>query len=343
MNGRKKEQSSAPAQNDHPLASRKALMLLAVVILIIALGLWLASRPEPPMLQGMTDADVIQVSAKVPGRLERLLVREGDRVVAGQLLYILSSPELDAKTVQVQAQRTAADAQAEKAQTGARVEDIDAAFASWQAAQANARLAATTFVRMRNLYNEGVVSRQTYDESAAAAKATANAADAAHAQYRKAVAGARTEDIRSAEALAVEAAAGVAEVSSLQSELNVLAPIAGEISRKNANIGEVIPPTMAVFSMFDPADIWVTVNVREDQFHSMAMNQELTGSVPALDGRDYRFKVYYIAPLGEFATWRATRESSGYDVKTFEVRLRPQEAVQELRPGMSVLFKWPPG
>jgi len=318
------------------------LLLLALAVIVIGVGLWLASRPAPPMIQGMVDADVVQVSAKVPGRLERLYAHEGDSVTAGQLLYVLSSPELDAKTEQVEAQRLAADAQALKAQNGARREDIDAAYASWQAAKANAELAEKTFIRMQNLYDEGVISLQKRDEAAAAAKATASTAAAAYAQYAKASTGTRPEDIVSAEAQAAQAAAGVREVGSLQEELSVVAPIDGEISRKNANIGEVVPPTLAVFSMFDPNDIWVAINVREDQFSSLSIGQELSGNVPALERDGLRFRVYYIAPLGSFATWRATRESSGFDVKTFEVRLRPINPPDALRPGMSVLFAWPP-
>jgi HlyD family secretion protein len=80
--------------------------------------------------------------------------------------------------------------------------------------------------------------------------------------------------------------------------------------------------------------------MREDRFHGLAMGRTLRGHVPAL-ARDADFRVYHISPRGDFATWRATREASGYDVRAFEVRLRPAAAVPGLRPGMSVLFDWP--
>lgn len=315
--------------------------VVIAVLAIVALGLWLATRPPKPMIQGMVDTDQIQVAAKVPGRLEALMVHEGDRVKAGQLLFVLSSPELDAKLAQVQAQQAAAESQAAKARHGAQSEDIETARSAWQAAEATAALAAKTVARVSNLYTEGVVSLQKRDEAVAAAKASANAAAAAKFQYEKAMGGARPEDIKGAEALATQAEAGVREVAALQAELRITAPVAGEISRRNANVGEVVPPTLPVISMFEPDKLWVSLNVRENQFHGLKNGQELDGTVPALDGRRLRFKVYYIAPLGDFATWRATRESSGYDIKTFEIRVRPEDAPPELRPGMSVLFDWP--
>ncbi|TBR40696.1 HlyD family efflux transporter periplasmic adaptor subunit [Dyella terrae] len=314
---------------------------VVIVVAIVVLGLWLAARPPKPMIQGMVDTDQIQVAAKVPGRLEAVMVHEGDRVKAGQLLFVLSSPELDAKLAQVQAQQVAAESQAAKARHGAQSEDIQSARSAWQASEANAALAARTVTRVANLYAEGVVSLQRRDEAVAMAKATANAAAAAKAQYEKALGGARPEDIKSAESLASQAEAGVREVAALQAELRITAPVAGEISRRNANVGEVVPPTLPVISMFEPDKLWVSLNVRENQFHGLRIGQELSGTVPALNDKRLRFKVYYIAPLGDFATWRATRESSGYDIKTFEVRVRPDNAPPELRPGMSVLFDWP--
>ena len=91
----------------------------------------------------------------------------------------------------------------------------------------------------------------------------------------------------------------------------------------------------------DLNDLWVTINIREDQFNSLKNGQVITGSIPALNRKAVPFKVDYISPQGDFATWRATRQSRGYDVRSFEVRARPTAKVAGLRPGMSVLFDWP--
>ncbi|GAA5784328.1 HlyD family secretion protein [Chitiniphilus shinanonensis] len=321
---------------------RAAVFLLVIALLaLIGYGLWQAYRPAPDQIQGMVDADELRIGAKVPGRLEAVFVHEGDRVKAGQVLFTLSSPELDAKLAQVRAQHAAAESQKDKADNGARPEDIAAARAAWEAAAANAVLAEKTHTRLEALYREGVVTGQRRDEARAARDATAQLAAAARAEYQKAVAGARPEDKAGAAAQTKQAEAGVAEVAALQAELKVVSPAAGEITHRTANVGEIVPPGYPVFTVVDPQDVWVSMNVREDQFHALKLGSELRGTVPALDGRQARFKVSFINPRGEFATWRAVRQSDGYDVRSFEVRARPLAPVDGLRPGMSVLFAWP--
>lgn len=320
----------------------RAVALVVLVVAFVAVGLWLATRPGPTVLQGMVDTDQIQVAAKVPGRLEKIAVAEGETVHAGQLLFVLSSPELDAKYRQMQAQQEAAQSQLTKARNGAQSEDIAAARNAWKAAEATATLAAKSAQRIDRLYKQGVVSLQKRDEVDAQATASSRVAAASRAQYDKAVAGTRPEDVKSAEALLAQARAGVEEVSSLKSELSVSSPVDGEVVRRNASVGELVPPTLPVISLFRPDNMWVSLNVPEDRLHGVVMGQKFRGEVPALDHQQVTFEVNYISPLGEFATWRTTRESGGYDVKTFEIRLKPVQGQGQakLRPGMSVLFKW---
>lgn len=319
------------------------MVVVLAFLVLIGVGLYLAYKPVPDQIQGMVDSDEIRIGAKVPGRLESLAVAEGDEVKPGQLLATLSSPELQAKVVQVQAMQAAAESQQTKADNGARVQDIAAARSAWQAALANADLAAKTQERLGRLYAQGVVSLQRRDESVAAAKATAQIAEAARQEYEKAVAGARTEDKAGAAAITRQAVAGVAEVTSLQSELKIVAPAAGQISHRTANVGEVVPPGFPVFMLVDLADLWVSLNVRENQFHGLKIGQQISGAIPALDMKKVTFTVYFISPRGDFATWRAVRQSDGYDIKSFEVRARPAAPVAGMRPGMSVLFDWPQG
>ena len=61
--------------------------------------------------------------------------------------------------------------------------------------------------------------------------------------------------------------------------------------------------------------------------------------VPAIDGKDIEFRIYYISPLGSFATWKSTKQTGSYDMQTFEIHARPTQQVEGLRPGMSVLLK----
>ncbi|MBQ8964210.1 MAG: efflux RND transporter periplasmic adaptor subunit [Clostridia bacterium] len=253
----------------------------------------------------------------------------------------LALSELDAKTEQAQGALSGAQAVQTKAEKGARVEDVASLRAVWQAAVAAADLAGKTYERTNNLYREGVVPAQRRDEALAARDASARNAEASRQQYEKAVRGATAEEKAVAAAQVQIAKAGVQEAASLRGETQLTAPRDGEIAKRMVNGGELAPLAFPIFTLVDLHEQWVTLNVREDQFHGLRMGQVLTGDVPALDRKGVRFKVDYISPQGDFATWRATRQSRGYDIRAFEVRARPVEPTAGLRPGMSVLFAWP--
>lgn len=319
---------------------RKRLVLIAVVAAVVVGGLWLASRKSDDLVQGTADADTIKVSAKITARIARLHVREGDPVKPGQVLFELDSPEVQAKGRQAGALLDAARAQAAKADEGARQEDIRAAAANWKRAAASAELARATYRRVENLYREGVVTLQKRDEALAQQRSGDEAAAAARAQYDLALAGSRSQDKLAAQAQVRQAEGGVAEVDAARVEVRGLAPGAGEVNKRLADIGELVPAGYPVFTLIDLNKTWVAFYLREEQFAGLKIGQRLRGRIPAL-ATDGEFEVYFINPAGDFATWRATRQSAGYDVKSFEVRARPLRPIAGFRPGMSVLFAWP--
>jgi HlyD family secretion protein len=324
--------------------SKKKVIGVAVPILVIAFvgfGLWLARRPAPDMVQGMADADSINVAAKISARVAKLNVREGDTVVAHQVLFELDSPEVAAKQRQVNAQLDSVRAVEAKTEEGARREEIEAAEANWRRSVAATELAQSTYKRINTLFNEGVVTRQRFEESAMQARSTAQAEAAARAAYDQALSGARNQDKQAARADVRRVEGAVAEVEASHDEILGRAPSAGEISKRLADVGELVPAGYPVFTIVDLTQPWVALYLREDQFGDVAIGRVLRGEIPALRMKGVPFKVYFINPAGDFATWRATRQSSGYDVKSFEVRVRPLQNIDGLRPGMSVLFPWP--
>lgn len=330
----------APADAPPPKKRRIGIAIGLLLAVVVVVGLWLAWRTPAEQLQGMADADTINVAAKITARLGELKVREGDRVTAGQVLFVLDSPEVAAKEQQAQGALEAARAVADKADEGARSEDIRAAQANWKRAEAGATLADATYQRVQNLFNEGVMTRQKRDEALAQARSSRELSNAARAQYDAALAGARDQDKRAAQGQVRQAQGAVAEVDAARDEVNGRAPIAGEISKRMSDIGELVPAGYPVFTLVDIDHLWVSVNLRESQMRGLKVGTRLRGNVPALD-RDAEFEVYFINPAGDYATWRATRQSSGYDVRSFEIRLRPAARIDGFRPGMSVLFGWP--
>ncbi|WP_380785626.1 HlyD family secretion protein [Sphingomonas sp. R86521] len=324
--------------------TRRARILLyvglIVVVAIVGIGLWLASRPGPEQIQGMVEADSVNVATKALARVDRLLVDEGARVKAGQVLATLSSPELGNAERQAQGALDTARALDAVAQAGARSEDVGSLRAIWQSAQAAANLGATSSRRADTLYAEGVIAAQRRDEAHAARDSSRMSAEAARLQYEKALAGPRSEDKQAAAAQVRIAQAGLSTARSLMGETRLVSPIDGEISRKLLQPGEIVSPVLPAYQVIDIDHPRVEITVRESQYAGVHPGGILVGHVPAL-ARDVRFRVTHIAPEAAFATVRATRQSSGYDVRAFGVQLRPVERVADLRPGMSVLFDWP--
>ncbi|HYD51169.1 MAG TPA: efflux RND transporter periplasmic adaptor subunit, partial [Gemmatimonadaceae bacterium] len=318
----------------------RAVRLGALGVLLVsgACGAWLATRPEPELLQGQVEARRVNVAAKIAGRVDSLLAAEGDAVDAGALLVVLRSPELEAKAQQTEALVAAAVAQERKAAHGARSQEIVAARAGWQRAVEAERLAETTYRRLQQLFDEGVVAAQRRDEAETQRNAARLATQTARAQLDLALAGARTEDRSAAEALVRQARGGRAEVRAFEQETRLTAPVAGEVAQRMAERGEIVAAGMPILTIVDLSDAWVTFNLREDRLARVGIDSTLSVIVPALGGRVVPVRVSYIAPAGDFATWRATGESGGFDLRTFEVRARPARRVAGLRPGMSVLL-----
>ena len=318
----------------------KVVVVLALIVLVI-MGIsqlqQFATQPREQFLQGQMEARRVLVAGKVPGRIERLFVHEGDIVIKDSLVAVISSPEIEAKKMQAQGALGAARAQASKARNGARSEDITALKAMADRAQDAATLAKNTYDRVQKLYNEGVLPLQKRDEAETQMKASQSAADAAKAQYNQAVAGARSEDKAAANALVMQAKGANAEVDAYLEETKIRAPIAGEVSVKLVEEGEVVGSGMPVVAITDLDDSWAVFHLREDMLKNVYKGRKFTLSIPALD-RQVEMEVSYIASVGDYATWRSSKESGGFDLKTFEVRLRPTQKVENLRPGMSVLL-----
>lgn len=309
----------------------------AACALVLAGGFWMGTHPAKEPFYGVMQAKTVDVAAKVTGRIDSLITHEGDNVSAGQTLMTLDIPEVEAKLREVEALKSAAAAKASLVDEGARPQEIRAAKAQMLRAQAGQQLAQKTYTRVHALYKEGLISKQKYDEALAQKRSAEELLAAAREQYDIAQTGARSQEKEAAGALAAQAEGGVDQVASLVKEKNVTAPIASEVSRIYVEAGEIAAAGLPLATLVDLSDQWAVFNIREDDMVRVTKDAVLKAEVPALGLKDVQFKVYFINPRGDYATWRATRQSSGYDLRTFEVRARPVKAVPNLRPGMSVI------
>jgi len=177
------------------MKANKILPIVAftALILTLAYGLILAYTPKAEFLQGQVEAREYNISSKVPGRIEQVMVQRGDQVAVGDLLYVINSPELNAKLMQAEGGRDAAQAQLEKADKGARIHQITASKDQWRKAQAAAKLRYATYLRINNLFEDGVLARQKRDEAFTQWQAANYTQKAALAMYEMAKEGAREE------------------------------------------------------------------------------------------------------------------------------------------------------
>ena len=325
------------ANSQHKNIMLAVLGFAAVVMIVAVIGL-LAIDRDPDMIQGQVEVSEYRVSSKVPGRILELRVKEGDYVKAGDTLAILDAPEVRAKMEQAQSAENAAAALELKAQNGARKEQIQGAFSVLQQAKAGFEIAEKSYNRVQRLFDEGVMSAQKRDEAFASYKAMEAQMKAAQSQYDMAVNGARMEDKLAASAQVGRARGAVQEVNSYIHETVQIAQKEGEVTDIYPKVGELVGTGSPIMSIAMMDDMWGTFNVREDQLNDMRVGSEFTVFVPAFN-KDVKMKVYHLKDQGSFAVWKATKANGQYDLKTFEVKARPVEKLEGLRPGMSLVIK----
>lgn len=314
-----------------------ATVLIGVGLVALA-GIFLLSPPDD-YIMGQAEAAQVRISGKIPGRIAAYYYKEGERVKKGDTLVRLDTPDIQAKLMQAEAIRAAAEAQNAKALAGARTQEVAGAFEVWQKAKAGADIAQKSFQRIRNLYDKGVVSAQKRDEAEANFKAMEATEKAARAQYDMAKDGARAEDKKAAAELLNQAAGAVAEVESYLEESVLLSPIDGEVVERFPQPGELVGSGAPIMHLVDTDDMWATFSVREDFLKNLTIGSEINAFIPALDNRPAKLKVYYMKDMGTYAVWKATKSAGQYDAKTFEVRARPTEKIANLRPGMSIVIR----
>ncbi|MFT4072199.1 MAG: biotin/lipoyl-binding protein [Dysgonamonadaceae bacterium] len=317
----------------------KLIPISVFALVIIAVGLYgfFFLHHEDKIIQGEAEITEVRISSKVPGRIARFLVEEGDKVKKGDTLAILSIPDIDAKLAQADAAQQGAEAQNEKAVNGTRHEQVQGAYEMWQKSKAGLDIAKKSYDRVQSLFDKGVTTAQKRDEAEANYKASIATEKAAKSQYDMAVAGAQREDKEAAKAMVNRAKGAVAEVKSYINESYLISPIDGEISEKFPNVGELVGSGAPIMNVMDLTDKWGSFNVREDLLPNFKMNQVITVFVPALN-KNVDLKIYYLKDLGSYAAWKATKTTGQYDRKTFEVRARFVKEDIDVRPGMSLII-----
>ncbi len=317
------------------------LSLIAAGIFIMSVTGMLDVEKKSRFVQGEIDGDRIDIAAKFTARVAETFGRDGMSVDKGSVLLRLDDGEMRARVDQAKQALAHANALLEKLRNGPRTEEIQRAQAQVKEAEASLTRAMQNHKRCLSLYQTKSISRQEFEEAVKLLGQAEAKRSSAQAALQEALAGTRYEDIRAAEAQVHQLEANLAEVKSMARDLELCAPSSGEISKVLVKQGELAVAGYPAVTMLDMSALWATFFLREDQMPGIRMGQEICGSIPALGEENIVFRIDYIAPMGNYATWRATNDSSSFDLKTFEIHGRPKSVKEGLRPGMSVIFPLP--
>lgn len=326
---------SAKSQHNSILLAIVGFTLVVVIVAIIGS---FALKKDPEIIEGSIEVSEYRVACKLPGRVTDIKVKEGDYVHKGDVLAVLEIPEADAQEKVAQATANATQALSDLAAAPVRKETVESAYQIYQQAVAAKDVAEKTYGRMQRLFDEGVTTAQKRDEAYGAYQVTLAQVETAKAQWELAQKGSREESKRAAQQQAQAAKDAVNVVKSVLKETVQRATADGEVSNIYPKVGELVglgSPIMSI-SMMD--DVWGSFNIREDQLQGMKVGDVFTAYVPAFN-KSIKMKVYAIKDEGSYAVWKATKTTGQYDLKTFEVKARPIEKLEGLRPGMSLVLK----
>ena len=295
----------------------------------------LLMKEKEIVLQGQIEAEEYNISGLLPGRIEKIYVKKGEKVDKGDTLVHIISQEMNAEYEAQKALENAASLQSDKIDSGSRKELISIARELWYGAKAELKLAKTTYNRITVLYEDSIVSKQRKDEAEAIYKSALAAERAAYYQYQIAVEGAQEQDKESARAMATAAQNNSEVVKALLDDAKLTSPISGEVATISLNEGELTSIGTSIMTILDIENPHLVLNVREDLLPHFEMGETIICYIPALGLKEVPFTINYISPLGSFATWKATKDTGGYDMRTFEIQAVPARKVEGLRAGMT--------
>ena len=329
------------AKKPPPHSSRLPSIIVAAVVAAIAgLSIWYLVRPQPLLVQGEVDATRLDIAARVDGRVSEIPVLRGQDVAAGAVVVRIDNPETIAKSDQAGAARIVAEAQLANIHAGTRAEVIAARKAALERAQASVVLAQKTHDRVSQLAEHGNAPIARLDQVTDSLHESQRTVDQARSAHEQAVNGYTAEERQIAAANVGKALADIKAVQSIIDQMVVYAPVAAQVYQRNVEPGEYVSPGVPLVTLIDLSDLWIHFDLREDLVKTLKVGDRFGVRIPALADRRIVVEVKLIATKGEYASWRATRATGDFDLRTFSIRAYPVEKVPELRPGMSAYMEW---
>jgi len=333
-------------------------MFLCVLFVLAAVYYWFSTDHTADMvLIGTVDANQVEVSAQVGGRIDKLLVEDGANVKQGDLIAVLDSRELTAQKDALEAavaqfrssvSGTQSTYEATRGGTASQVANaqaqLSAARANLQEAQAQLTRDTLDDQRFQGLFRQGIASKQQSDQSAQQVKAGQARVAAAQDQVRAAAAGVRSAQAQTHQTGAAESqvAATRAQEQNARAQLQqaltrlgytqVTAPVTGTVSVRVARQGEVVNAGEPIVTIVDYTDTWVQASLPETDAADIAIGDALRVRLPW--GEVVGGKVIYKSPEADFATQRDVSNRKR-DIRTIVLKVRVENAKRDIVPGMT--------
>jgi HlyD family secretion protein len=347
--------------------SRKVfgIILVLVIAASVAVFYFTRLRAKGIVLTGIVTTDEVIVSSQIAGRLDQVLVKEGDAVTNGQLLAVIAPKELRTDQAYYDSTMKSSGAQVEVAESALKFQELqmhdqirqaEAVLAATEAQQkqaaANLEQAKLTFERTHGLFKQGIASAQSEDQARTALDAAQANVESLRKQVQAqeaalALARANAEQvaIRERELSAKRYQFSAAQAQNQAAEVRlgyteIRAPIKGLVAVRAALEGEVVNPGQPVVVIYDPDNLWVRADVEESYIDQIRLGNQYAVRFPS--GLEESGTVYFRGVDADYATQRDVSRTKR-DIKTFEVRLRVDNRERKLAPGLTAFVTLPFG
>jgi HlyD family secretion protein len=345
------------------MASRKRAVMIGAIAIAVVAGVVIYTRPGPLVLTGIVTTNDVIVSPQISAQLSKLLVKEGDKVEANQLLAVLSPDELRAdqsfaaqseKGLGDQVDVSEAALRYQERQTADQIRQAEAnlaaTIAQQQEAAANLNIAKLSLTRSEAMLKAGAISNQDLDQArtnsavaTARVDATTKQVESARAALALAQSAAEQIAVRRGGVLAAQRGKAAASAQTTKADVRlayseIRAPIAGIVDVAAARAGEIVSPGQAIVTLINPDDLWVRADVEESYIEGIKLGDSLTVRLPSGDER--RGAVFYRGVDADFATQRDVSRTKR-DIKTFEIRIRLDNKDRRLATGMTAYVVLP--
>lgn len=315
-------------------------VFIPIIVLVIAL-IYLFQNKSPESNKeaviGMVDAEFVDVSPSLPGRVIELLVKEGDDVKEGQVVAQMKTSEIETIQAQVSEAVTVAQNQLDKINRGVEPEVLKSAENLQQIAKQQMDLMNKTYTRFQNLYSEGVISGQERDVIYFKYKAAQKELETANLNVQLLQRGNNQELKNSAQAILNQAKGADQLAQEIKDNASIKAPASGKISTMISNKGEMVNAGYPMMTIQKDNSFFVKFNLRQNQMTKIDKGSTVKMKIPGCLPEEIKGTVVELAPALGYADWVPEKQNGEFELRTFQIKIKPQNinSIKGLRSGMT--------